>query len=87
MRVITGDNQTELRDIGAIHAEMTAALQALKEADASESAARNHATDCRNTVNRLQKQLSAAIADIQNAAPRDTDWGQQRQNASARAGG
>lgn len=87
MRVIVSSDQTELRDIGAVQAEMVAALQKLKEAEEDERLARNRATDCRNTVNRLQKQFTAAVADMQNRAPQNTDWGQQRQRASSQASG
>ena len=68
------------RKIAEISADLEAADTALLEAEQTESRARSVATDARNRVNTLQKEMDAALVAMRNAAGNDTDWGQRRRS-------
>lgn len=44
----------------------------------AEAMARSNECVARNRVNAAQKAIDAAMADLKKAAPRDSDWAQER---------
>lgn len=53
---------------------LRAATEAHKEASMKNDAARSALCNAINELNSAQKEFDAAIADIKDSAPRDSDW-------------
>lgn len=61
-------------DLAELQRQLKEATTAYEEASCEENRARNVATDARNRLNRAQKALDGAVAQLRKNAPRDTDW-------------
>lgn len=62
------------RTIPGIMEELDAAAARLEARRIEAAHARTMEVEALNAVNRLQKELDAAIAEMRKAAPRDSDW-------------
>jgi hypothetical protein len=69
---------TKESELAALERNLANALQQFKLAEGSESYARRERCDAQNTLNAAQKQLDAYLKKLRDAAPRESDWGQER---------
>ena len=66
------------KEIEQALAELAAAHAALEDAARALQQARSEETACMNRVNKAQKEVDDLIASVKAKAPRDTNWGRER---------
>lgn len=66
------------KEIEQALAELAAAHAALDDAARATSQARSAETTCMNRVNKAQKEVDDLISAVKAKAPRDTNWGRER---------
>jgi hypothetical protein len=66
------------KSIGDLVMELEAARVRLKDTTDKESQARNERTTALNHYNDICKKIEAAIADVKDTAPSETDWGRRK---------